>query len=590
MEKTPRPDSSNQTSTGRAGRGWSKILGATLGFFCVALSWRALNADHDFWAHAAVGRWIWNHGSVPTHSLFLWSAEGFPWIAHSWLSQLSFYGLIQGGGWAPQGKVSVGNGPFWVVAFTSFCVALTWLLLWRLWNCQARPGAFALVVCALGVWAGSLRYYPRPELLTAVFWTLTLCFLARRETSQRETLERKTLERKTLERKTLERKTSAIEYSMRAQTAVIQRRFFGWKARELALVGMFALWANFHGAVFLGVALMAITAFFEVWQHRFDARSRRFCCLVAACALATGLVPFGAFDYWNVLVSTQSATFSRIQEWQPILPLRDIVAFARGGAAPDLFLYATAEIVLALLAFWAWNANPNRRWAQAAWIVFFGVLLLRQRRHMWLFALLCVAVVAANAAHLKWRAFASRRFAVNDAANDNRVLDVEKRGRAMFSVAAIVGVVFWGVTNSSPDLWARRAVSPLLPDGVCQVLQQSATRLAARGQSLRVFNDYENSSYLQWRLSAQDADEKRRIPLFIDLLNAYPDSVLEQYIEVAQARASGRKRLQTLRINCVVLGRSWQKSELAKFLAADAQWTRLYASRDGDIWIRRALL
>jgi hypothetical protein len=46
-----------------------------------------------------------------------------------------------------------------------------------------------------------------------------------------------------------------------------------------------------------------------------------------------------------------------------------------------------------------------------------------------------------------------------------------------------------------------------------------------------MFNDYENSSYLQWRLNGplQSGPNQGRVlaqgqrPLYIDLLNAYPD-------------------------------------------------------------------
>ncbi|MEO6907942.1 MAG: hypothetical protein ABI210_08640, partial [Abditibacteriaceae bacterium] len=53
----------------------------------------SLPAATDFWAHAAVGRWIIEHHQIPHHTLFLWS-DNIPWIWHSWLSQVVFYELL----------------------------------------------------------------------------------------------------------------------------------------------------------------------------------------------------------------------------------------------------------------------------------------------------------------------------------------------------------------------------------------------------------------------------------------------------------------------------------------------------------------
>ena len=62
-----------------------------------AIAWRPLRGADDFWVHAAIGRWIWQHGQIPHETLFVWGAKPIPWIYHSWLSQLGFYGLLSAG-------------------------------------------------------------------------------------------------------------------------------------------------------------------------------------------------------------------------------------------------------------------------------------------------------------------------------------------------------------------------------------------------------------------------------------------------------------------------------------------------------------
>ncbi len=583
---------------------WPRFYGAALIFFCVVLSWHALNADDDIWAHAAVGRWIWNHKAVPTHSLFLWSVDRFPWVAHSWLSQLFFHGLIQaGGGWTPRGNTSIGDGPLVIVVFTTLIICGVWMLLWRLWSRRSKPNSFVLGLFALGILAGSLRYRPRPELFTALFLTLLLCALVKREEVRRE-------------ENRIE--FSTIEYSNNAIEPVSSR----WWREAFFLVILFALWANFHGAVALGIALLGITAFCDALQNRFDGRSCRFLLLFFGCVLATGLVPFAARSYWNgILSSTQSATFAHILEWQPLLPLKDLKIFAAGGVAPELFPFAVAEFVLAIFALLAWNANPQRRWSQAAWIVFMGILLLRQLRHMWLFALVCLAVMAANAAFFETqslRRFARERFGRKSSAPKNsefkHLAEVEQatiqatfqdnarlekswiaaRLRLFLPVVTLLCLVSASIANVSRDLRMGRAVSPLLPDGACLVVEQQASRFRERGQTLHLFNDYENSSYLQWRLNRPDEHgqlpDLGQCPLFVDLLNAYPDSVVNQYLAILQATPAGQRLMQQYAINCVVLKAGLHADKLASYLNKNPQWAHLYQGKDGDVWMRRAPL
>src|SRR5690606_7311378 len=66
--------------------------------FIAVATWRPLTGSEDFWAHAAVGRWIWQHAAAPQQTLWLWSTPPIEWIAHSWLSQLVYFGVMRTGG------------------------------------------------------------------------------------------------------------------------------------------------------------------------------------------------------------------------------------------------------------------------------------------------------------------------------------------------------------------------------------------------------------------------------------------------------------------------------------------------------------
>src|ERR1051326_413498 len=109
---------------------------------CSCAVWRPLTAQDDFWAHVAVGRWICQNGQIPHQTLFLWSASE-PWVAHSWLSQLTFYGLTTT---APDETV-----PYVVQVVTAFLVAVPYVLAWRVWANHSRISSWMLLPFALGI-------------------------------------------------------------------------------------------------------------------------------------------------------------------------------------------------------------------------------------------------------------------------------------------------------------------------------------------------------------------------------------------------------------------------------------------------------
>src|SRR5689334_11267691 len=109
---------------------------------CALLVWRPLYPYLDFWGHAAVGRWSWEHGEVPRQALFLWTWSG-PWVAHSWLTQLTFYGLTRVAG--------EGTLPYVVLGFTCVMVAIPFVLIWDLWGRRGRIGCWVVLPFALAL-------------------------------------------------------------------------------------------------------------------------------------------------------------------------------------------------------------------------------------------------------------------------------------------------------------------------------------------------------------------------------------------------------------------------------------------------------
>jgi len=280
---------------------------------------------------------------------------------------------------------------------------------------------------------------------------------------------------------------------------------------------------------------------------------------LAAGLGAAGLLvnPYG-LDYFRALRATSSETFAGIREWQPV------------WAAPAVqteVVVGTAGLVV--LAAAAWVANPGRRWAHLAWLVLLAAGYLSARRFAWMLNLTSLAVLAANAPVLDLRQWGKpnthRRGKTAPAGEWRRVGWFGVGTVLVFAVIAAAD----GIASPPPG------VEPV-PAGVCDFVRD-------RDIPGRVFNDYENSGYLHWRFAG-------RPPLFIDLLNAYPDRVYRDYTEVVAGGPRGEALLDERGVGYVVLttlrpGPSLKP--LADLLDRSPKWVKVYADPEGHVWVRR---
>lgn len=489
---------------------------------CAGSAWRPLRGVDDFWAHAAIGRWMVQHHEVPRQTLFLWGADPIPWVYHSWLTQLSFYGMMALGG--PR------FGPYLVLAFTVGMISTTFVLLWRLWLTRGRATILLPLIFSLAIYCAMPRFHPRPELFSAVFLTILLVFLVRWP----------------------ERGRGGLQVEPRRELMML-----------LGIVGMFAVWANFHGAVALGLAIMTIAAVCELVQTGFTRRSRLLAVLTLLCFGAVFVNPYGA-HYWQALLPVRGEMFSRIDEWKPV--------WVKTMLLPELVI---CEAVLFLIALFAWANREGSRWAHLFWLLFMAVSFIMARRHLWMMSLVSLAVMAANADSLDttrlWRAWLELR------KSELRAIPPPLRNLARAGV--ITTIVVWLACVVPADILKAGAVSPKVPANAVRFIEKQRLRA-------RIFNDYENSSYLQWRLGY-----KR--PIFIDLLNAYPDSLLLDYLDMAGGKPRGMKLLDKRGVGLVIL-RPYTSEEGLAYLAGNLdknhQWKRVYDAKDGRIWVRRHLL
>ncbi|HVS36588.1 MAG TPA: hypothetical protein VMS17_13570 [Gemmataceae bacterium] len=483
------------------------------------LVWRPLHGYLDYWMHAAVGRWICEHGEIPRRTLFLWTANE-PWVYHEWLSQLVFYGLARLAG--EQGL------PYVVLGFTMAMVALSFLPAWAMWARRGRISAWVIVPFFLYLDASFPRFQPRPELFTIVF------------------------------------------------LGVLLRAMCAWSARPpgkvdmadliaaAAFLPLFALWANFHGGVMAGLIFLGTTAACDLVQDRFSRRARILALLTPLAVLAVTANPYG-FQYWLAFQPVGSQLFAHIQEWQPLWRLSEWP-----------MEIVIEDVLLTALALLAWIVNPARRWAQLAWLIAAVGMFASAVRNSWLLALVSLTTLAANGGALDplrlWDAL-SRRI--------NRRTD----GPAPPVPAYLRWLVRLGLTAwLAMQVFIRwndvLIMNALMPEKLAQGAIQFIREQRPTG---RMFADSENASFLDWQFGGDP-------PVFADALDAYPDAVLRDYIDIAVADDRGRKLLQSDWLDWVLLTTNRpgpSLAPLANYLDRSSDWMRVYAGGDGAIWVRR---
>lgn len=401
--------------------------------------------------------------------------------------------------------------------------------LWKLWMRRGGSSVLGALYFTFAITCASVRFQPRPELFSYFFLTLLLLFL-------------------------------------------IEWRHDESKKFELKFIGVaavFALWANCHGGVALGLAVLVLTTLGETIQTRFkqdfiqDSKGRaplQYLGLFGLCIVAVNFTPYG-IGYWKALRPVGGAMFKMIDEWKP--PLTE----------PALPVIAVVFVALIfLVAFVAWMRNRERRWSQLLWLLFFGLLFLSARRNLWPLVLVCVTVASANANSLSTR----------------RLLGAHTFSRPMIFLtrAVVAGVLaLWAFSVVSPQALTMekgalklRAVSRFAPAGVARYVLENRPPDP-------IFNDYLRSSYFHWRLAG-----KRK--LFIDLHNAYPPELLAEYFQIIARTPRGQQLFEEKKINTVIFGRWNDKSRIAPLAAYldknQKQWRRAYSGIDGAVWVRRA--
>jgi hypothetical protein len=185
-----------------------------------------------------------------------------------------------------------------VALLATACIAAAWLLVWR--QCDG-PVALRLVTVGLFLVPASLHWAPRPQAFSSLLFAIAV--------------------------------------------ALIVAERIWW------LPALFLCWANLHGAVVLG--LLVVAAAFAIGIMNDRKRWQQYTLVLFACTIATTLTPLG-ISFWTEIPNS----IARIRQY----PIDEWRAPAITEFALLPFWIAAAAVVLGTLASWRLLlADGNRR-------------------------------------------------------------------------------------------------------------------------------------------------------------------------------------------------------------------------------------
>ena len=238
---------------------------------CAVCAVRTLGGGEDFWAHAALGRWVLEHHQVPKRTLFLWSAD-IPWVFHSWLSGVLFALIL--GSLGTSGAITLNI----LMSAAPFAVLYNW------WRVHRDVSSVGVILFAVAIYLAAARFRLRTEMFTMFFLSIVATWLL-------------------------------------------------WENKKrwhyVAIAAIFAIWPNLHGAVLMGLVILWSGTFAELAQFRRAALPLLPLALV--CTLCVFLFNPWGFGYAKTWGGLDTPLFHAVNEWKPFWENPRLPAILWGG-------------------------------------------------------------------------------------------------------------------------------------------------------------------------------------------------------------------------------------------------------------------
>lgn len=470
--------SANSTAPVRGTPPWAAWVWYAAAALAVLGSSFAVVFNGDLWFHLAAGRWIVEHGAAPVVDGWSYTAAGRPWLDHEWLAQAILQGWAQAFGLES------------LFVWKLLLLLAAFLLLFRLLRHLGAGfvASFAILLFTLRV--AMVFFEIRPHLWSLLFTVVVL------------------------------------------QAALLR------EGPRWLLPAVFALWANLHGGVVFGLALLwallAVRALLpgadrEVQgQVRWWRRAAPLAATALACLGAALLNPHGpaALTYPLRLVSASAASRQLLTEWRS--------PFAPGGLGAPLFPWAIGAALGAavlLLGSGGWRARRRESAGALVAAALTLAMAIASRRFIPLFAVAASLVLALAGEPLarwlagtRWRERLRGRFAA-----------VLRGGLAWLAASAwcapLAAVACACLLLALPRLpppapFRATTMSYLLPVDTLDFV--AANRLSGR-----VFAFYPWGGYVDWRTAGE-------LQVFIDSrADTLFDDATERAYSLVQNQGTG---------------------------------------------------
>jgi hypothetical protein len=494
------------------------LLALVVTLFVGSLCVNPSTANDLFW-QLRTGREIVNSHHFPHHDTYSWTRYGTPWVVHEWLTFVLFWGAFHLAGFTG----------IWLL---TVLLAITAFLIFFMVTLRETNGApltaflltlFVSIVCAP-------FFQPRPQLFTYLFIIVIVCLVL----SERRNPERKNM-------------------------------LWG-------LVPLFALWANLHAGVLIGIGILfafGVGDLIQAYVERTDEAERarllknaKYLCVVGVTGIGATLInPYSWHIYQNFHATISNSTAMNIvQEWTPLDFHGPFGQLFEGFAAITLFALVcskekkdVAEILLVVaLTHEALTANRN--------VPLFGII---------------IGLLIAR--HLQSSISSLLGMGENKGQPEQVTLFGPTPSIGMVAIVGVAIALFGCVRadgilkdNASPkgSLLVRCASASVslrsFPDAACRFIRAEHFPI-----STRFYNIYADGGYLIWALP-----EHR---VFIDgRADVYFGDILEQFHQMGALPYNWRTILGRHKCDAVLTSSSEAQARL--FLCAP-DWALVYTDR-----------
>jgi hypothetical protein len=260
-------------------------------------------SDPDLWGHVLWGRELLAHGSLPRGNPYSYSAPGYLWLRHEWLSEVLM------------GSIFNHFGPLGLKLLKFACTA----------------GTLCFVVLAMSETAA-------PVLVQAPILLIVVLMLV----------------------PAVQFRPTLFDFlSLSAIIALLSRHNWRGSAPLWLAIPIVAIWSNLHGGFFVGIVVMGVYAasvlLADVLSGTGPRRGLGIIAITAAAAastLCTFLIP-PARDTWYTLIRSimNPMTHYAIEDWKPLLAA--LTSADSGSVAQKYFVvvlsFFSAAVVSVLL-------------------------------------------------------------------------------------------------------------------------------------------------------------------------------------------------------------------------------------------------